>query len=712
MKQHLTGTLTALLVLLAAPAARAAVTPPPAGKAKEVRFPAFSEKTLANGLKVIAVEQHEQPLVSVQLVVPAGRLYEPATQPGIAGATASLLRQGTASRTSQQIAAAIDEVGGSLGAGASADTADASVRVTSDQVSLGLTLLSDIVLHPAFPKDEVERWRRQTLSSLQLRDSSADSLADEAFDRVLFGSHPYGGPASGTTATVQALTRDDLIAFHKQHYGPQGSVLAIVGDIKPADAFARVEKAFGAWQGGKAPTPPPFAVPAADKLRIVAIDMPEAVQTEIRIGQVGIAYTDPDFFKAQVWNSVVGNYATGRLYQEIRRKRGLSYGASSGITERLQPGRFRASTSTKTASTVEALDLMLDVFRGPQKEAVADAEFAPAKAYLTGAFPFEIETPEGIGAMVVDTAVYGLGKDFLDSYRDKLDAVTPAEVQSFAAKRIEPDRMLVVLVGNVKAFAADLEKKHGPFLTLPAAEVDLMSPSLEAAPKAKAAAVAPASAADRARAAELVQKAQAAMGGKAFLEQKSQISRGKGSITPPGAPQAMPVPSLVTYEVKPDKQRMEMAMGPGNVVTAYDGTTGWATMMGQTQDRTAQLKESLSYGVDVLRRAGQPGYTATPLPDADLDGKKAPGVAVADPEGHATELYLDPQSFRVAKVVYTASGQKQEISLSDFREISGVQVPFHRHIVQANGAVTLDIDLDQVEVDTPVDEALFKKPAA
>jgi zinc protease len=475
-------TLRAVLALaFSASAALAAgpSAPPLPQKAKPIQFPPYSEKTLGNGLKVIVVEQHELPLVSVQMLFPAGKLYEAADKAGISEATASLLTQGTTSRNAQQIAAAIDQVGGSLNASPGADTSSAFLRVTTDQIDLGLDLLADVILHPSFPDAEIDRWRRQALNGLQLRDSNARGLADEAFERALFGRHPYGSPSSGTLESVGSITRDDLIAFHRRQYVPQGSVLAIVGDVKPADAFARVERALGGWKGDKAPAPTKFEVPpAGQKLRIVAIDMPGTVQTEIRIGQVGIAYTDPDYFKAQVYNSVVGNGASGRLYQEVRRKRGLSYGASSGWTERLQPGRFRAQTSTKTESTVEALDLMLDVFRTAQSQPVPDAELTSAKTLLSGSFPLQIETPEAIGGQVIDASFYGLGKEFLDSYRTRIDAVTAADVQGFAKARTAPDQMLVLLVGDVSKFGEELKKKHGDFTTIPATEMDLLSPDL------------------------------------------------------------------------------------------------------------------------------------------------------------------------------------------------------------------------------------------
>jgi zinc protease len=240
--------------------ATTAATPPPPAPAHEIHFPAFEQKTLANGLRVVVIQQHEQPIVSLRMVLNAGKAYEPEGKAGLAEATASLLSKGTASRSAQQIAEAIDFVGGSLGANAGTESGYVNAAVTSDQLDLGFDLLSDIVLHPSFPQEEIERWRKQALSGLQISEGDAGYLAGTAASRLIFGTFPYGRPSSGTSQSLAGLTRDDLVAYHQSHYIPVRTILAIVGDVQPADAFARVERAFGAWKAQKPPLLPPFEV--------------------------------------------------------------------------------------------------------------------------------------------------------------------------------------------------------------------------------------------------------------------------------------------------------------------------------------------------------------------------------------------------------------------------------------------------------------------
>ncbi len=475
----------ALAVLLAATQAAAQEktdkmkqTPPPPRPAQEIHFPAFEEKALANGLRVVVIEQHENPSLSLQLLLPGGKVYAPPAKAGLADATATLLREGTATRSSQQIAETIDSVGGTLDTAASLESAFVSITVTSDQLDLGLDLLSDVVLRPSFPAEELERWRNQALSGLQIQQSDPSYVATAAFQRLVLGDHPYGRPSSGTVESVRGLTRDDLVAFHQRQYVPNEAILAVVGDVKAADALARVERAFGAWKKGEVVSLP--AVQARPQRRIVVIDKPDAVQTEIRVGQPGIAYRDPDHYTADVYDAVVGGSPSSRLFEEVRRKRGLSYGAGTEFRMPTQPGWFLATTYTKTESTVEALGVVLDVLQAMDDKPIPTEELAQRRTYITGAFPLEIETPDGVAAKVLEALKFGYGKEYLESYRERIDAVTAEQVRSFAERRLHPDSMLIVLAGNAKAFAADLEKRFGKFETIPLTGVDLLQPDLKA----------------------------------------------------------------------------------------------------------------------------------------------------------------------------------------------------------------------------------------
>lgn len=482
------GAMTGAVLMVPSPALAVPATPPAPQPMRELRFPPFEQRTLANGLRLVAIERHGEPEVSLHLMLPAGQLYEPAAKAGLASATADLLTQGTASRSAQQIAAAIDGVGGSLDSGSGGDFANVSVSVTSDQLDLALELLADVVLHPSFPAAEVERWRSKRLSGLAVQRSNPGYLADVAFQRLVFGAYPYGSPALGTPESLRGLTREDLASFHRAHYLPNGAILAVVGDFRQEQALASVERAFAGWARAAAPRPPVLELPAYQRPKVVVVDKPDAVQTQIRVGQAALAYTDPDFFTATVYGTVLGGSSSGRLFREVRIKRGLAYGAYSGFAEQLVTGSFAARTSTKTASTVQALRVTLDEIAGMATAPVPAVELDEAKTYLNGALPLEIESAGEVAARVLNALGYGLGREFLDSYRDRIGAVTAAAIQRFAAARIHPQRSVVVLVGNAAAFGPELANEIGPYETIPAAELDPLAPEL----RQRAAAPAPA----------------------------------------------------------------------------------------------------------------------------------------------------------------------------------------------------------------------------
>jgi predicted Zn-dependent peptidase len=686
--------------------ATAKATPPPPAPAKEVKFPQFQEKTLSNGLRVVVIEQHEQPAVSLRLLLPtAGTTFEPEGKAGVAEATAALLTKGTATRSSQQIAEAIDFVGGGLFASASLESGNVTASVTADQLDLGFDLMADVVLRPSFPQDEIDRWRRQALSGLQVQYQNAGYLAGVALARVLYGDHPYGRPDDGTPQSLQSLTRDDLAGFHKRTYIPNSALLAVVGDVKAADAFARAEKAFGGWQKADPPRFPTVQAKASEGHRILVIDKPDAVQTEIRLGQIGLPYRDPNHFAAQVYNAAVGANASARLFDEIRRKRGLSYGAYSDFTMPTQPGWYEVSTNTKTETTVEALDVALEVLSNVPKQPIPQQELTAAKTYMTGAFPLMIETPEGIAEQVLDAMRHGYGRDWLEGYNNRISQVTAADVQKFAQERIHPDKMAIVLVGNASTFSEALKKKYGAFETIPAAELDFLQANLRKAKTEQPAA----SAADQARGMEIVRKVQQALGGAAFTGQKTQIVKGTGTLSPPGAPQPMQITSLTTYSMMPDKDRTELTLPMGSMVQVQSGAQSWMSFGPQVQDTSAQAGEQRFYGYDVLRRAGQEGYTARPLPDAQVDGKTVKAVEVADAQGHATRFFIDPATNLVVKLEYTSGGESPEIFLSDYRDVSGVKVPFKTRILQ-QGQQLMEMTYTEVQVNAPLDDKLFQKP--
>ncbi len=430
--------------------------PPRPLPAPSVKFPPYEMHTLANGLRVVIVQQHEQPSVTLRMVIRAGAAYDPKDKAGVASLVASLLDQGTTTKTAQQIQDTIDFIGGGIGAGAGTDLSYVNVIVMKDSFDLGVNLMSDVVRHPAFANEELSRQREQILSGLKVSYDDPDYVANAVIDRLIYGFHPYGRPSSGTPESVSSITHDDLVAFHHAYFTPNNSIMAVVGDVEPTAALASVEKVLGDWAKQDVPSPT-MADPPQPTRRALVIDRPNAVQTEIRVGQLAIPRNHPDYLALNVAVNILGGEGGNRLQGVLRSDRGLTYGASADMHTYKRAGGIIADTDTRTETTAEALRVVVDEISRLQRERVGDQELANAQAYLSGNFPLTIETPDSIAMQVLNSLFYDLDLKELENYRERVNAITTDDIQRVAQQYLKPDRLSVVLVGDASKFVKQLK---------------------------------------------------------------------------------------------------------------------------------------------------------------------------------------------------------------------------------------------------------------
>ncbi|HET7217266.1 MAG TPA: pitrilysin family protein [Vicinamibacterales bacterium] len=450
--------------------------PPAVAPERPFKFPAHTATKLENGLTVFVVEDHRQPVVSATLMLPsAGSSAHAAKDAGLAAMTAALLRQGTATKSAQQIAESIDKVGGSLTSSASADSTQASVTVLTSSLDTGFELLADVAQHPAFAADEVERWRRQTLSNLQVAYRDPEYLRDVVGERVAYGSHPYALPTDGFPSTVATLSRDAVVAFHKEHYTPIGSYLAIAGDIAPDAALGLARKYFAPWKSAASPLPSAPA-PKAER-RIVVVDQPDAVQTQFGVFGIGVPRNHPDWLALSVANQILGGSFNSRLNLRLRAKEGLTYGANSSIASSRIAGLWNATSFTRTEESAKAMKVMLEVIDEFKKNPATAEELAEATSYLSGVFAIQTETAAAVAGRVLASAVHGLPADYWQTYRERVKKITAADVSAAVQRHIMADQIAIVAIGNASAFAKDLESL-GAVTVVPAAKLDLTQPSL------------------------------------------------------------------------------------------------------------------------------------------------------------------------------------------------------------------------------------------
>lgn len=452
--------------------------PPRPLSAPDVKFPPYQFRTLKNGLQVIAVSHHEQPAVTLHLIVRAGGSQDPLEKPGVAAFMAGLLDQGTTTKSAEQIANTIDSIGGVIGSGSNSDMSSITAAVMKDSFQLALDLVSDMARNPAFAADEIDRQRKQILSGLQVSYDDPEYLADMVFDRLVYGFHPYGKPDSGTPASIGAISREDLVKFHKTWFGANNAILAIVGDVTAEEAFAGAERAFGGWARADQTVMKPVDPPPPTR-RVVIVDRPGAVQTEIRAGNIGLPRKHPDYMALNLAMRILGGEGGNRLHRVLRSERGLTYGASAELHALKDTGDIVADTDTRSETTGETLRLLVDEISRLQRQRVHPRELSEAQAYITGSFPLTIETPGAIARQVINAVFFGLDLQELETYRARVNAVEVDDVQRVSQRYLQPDRLSIVLVGDASKFMKELTSlgfDQVERITLD--ELDLSSPDL------------------------------------------------------------------------------------------------------------------------------------------------------------------------------------------------------------------------------------------
>jgi predicted Zn-dependent peptidase len=442
-------------------------TPPAPEPIKKLSFPAYKEMVIKNGLEVVVVEHHEQPIASLWLAIRAGSTLDPEGKSSLATYTGSLLNKGTKTRDSKQLAEWIESVGGTFSANTDEDGTVLIVSILSEYLPTAYEYIADIILNPTFPEDELAEERKRAVTGIEFEKSDPDAMADRHFDAVVYGSHPYS--VHPTTESVESVTRDDVVAFHGKNYVANNALMFVVGDVSAKQVKKDVEKYFGAWKAGT-PDKPKFAAPPERTAKNIALyHRPGSVQTNLRVGHLGLRPTDPDWPAVAVGNRILGGGGgTGRLFLDLREKHGWTYGAYSSFSKPCDLGIFLAEANCRTEVTDSALTAMLDHLDRITREPVSDAELNNAKSYLVGNFPTTIETPGQIAAQIGQVKLLGLDKSYLENYRKQIADVSAANVQTAMQKHLRPDQLAIVLVGDAIA----IKDKVAPIASVATFDID------------------------------------------------------------------------------------------------------------------------------------------------------------------------------------------------------------------------------------------------
>ena len=431
---------------------------PKPGPARPLQVSTPASATLSNGLTLILNQRPGVPIVAANLVLKTGSDANPAAKPGLANFVAAMLDEGTMSRNALQIADEVAHLGASLTTNSTMDSTTVSARSLAKNFPAALNLIADVTLRPSFPAEEVERQRAARLGQLvQQRDNPA-VVAGQVASAALYGErHPYGYSEIGTEASVKGMTRQDMVAFWKQNFVPNNAALVVAGDISMNELRALAEKAFGAWQRG-APVRPALSSPETTRARVVIVDKPGAPQTQLRVITVGAARSSPDFRPLQVMNMALGGLFSSRINMNLREKNGYSYGTYSQFVFRRNPGPFQVAGGVRTDATAPAVTEVFNEINGIQKEPLNADELQKAKDSLANSLPGAFETSANAVNSFSNVFTYDLGLDYYTKYAQQVNAVTAEQALNVALRYLQPDRLVVVAVGDRKVIEPELQK--------------------------------------------------------------------------------------------------------------------------------------------------------------------------------------------------------------------------------------------------------------
>jgi len=443
-------------------------TAPEPGAPRPYQFPHITRTMLPNGLKVLVAENHNAPLVSLRALVRSGSDHDSYEHAGLASIVADLLDEGAGPRDAIQLAEDVGTLGGALGTGADWDASYISLDVLSRTAEPALEIFADVTARATLPPDGLERVRAERLNEILQQRNEPAAIAGKRFANLLYGTGAYGNSTVGNAESVARISLDDIRRFYETHYLPNNAAVVISGDIDPQHAINLVTRALGDWKSGPTPPRPTVSPRALEASRIYVIDRPQAVQSEIRVGHIGVSRACEDYFAISVMNAILGGVFNSRINLNLRERHGYTYSARSQFAFRRQAGPFVVAAPVRNEVTRESVSEVLNELRRIRSGDIDDVELNETKSYLIGVFPATVQTSSDIASRLVDMELYDLPQDYFDHYRENIENVTKDEIVRVARKYIDPERMLIVIVGNAKQIREPLGT-----LGYPVHEVDI-----------------------------------------------------------------------------------------------------------------------------------------------------------------------------------------------------------------------------------------------
>lgn len=660
---------------------------------------------LANGMVVFLLEDHDFPLVDARATVRVGSIYEPGDKAGLADITGEVIRTGGSIRMSgDALDQQLESMGASVETSIGETKGDATVSTLAENFGEGLEILGDLLQRPAFPQEKIELAEKQLRTSIASRNDDPETVLFRETKKLLYGpEHPYARVPE--YSTVDAITRDDLVAFHRRFFHPDRVIMTVYGDFQTAAVKQKLTEVFGAWARSTEPMPPDPAVEAQKLSGNYLIEKKDMTNSGVIIAQLGMRMDDPDYAPMSVWGEILGGGFSSRLFNEIRTRRGLAYATGAGIGAGYHhPGALVLFAMTRADSTVKTLGYVGDELTRIMGQPIGDDEVRRAKDAILNTLVFDFSSKGAVLNRMADYSYYGYPMDFLQKYQAAVEKLTPADLQAAAARKVRPQSMSTLVMGNPSSFAADLPEL-GDFHTV---DIAIPEPAGELIP--------PATEGDLARGQDLLAQAATASGGAALGKIRDLTLEEKGGISVQG--QELAVTSK-TVQRLPNCVRADQTLPFGTMTLAVCGQSGWRQTPRGIEDlpadfiADAQAERARDLLVVLTQYSGLKAQALASA--ADVDGRPADVVYVQHDLVKGWKIYLDRASHLIVRMEYrdkspiTGATVTVQEQFADYRKAGAVSWPYARKVLH-DGELFGDFKVSSFTTNTGAADALFAKP--
>lgn len=667
----------------------------------EIKLPKIQRTVLPNGMIVYLVEDHDQPLVTARARIGAGSIDDPAEKIGLAELVGTVMRTGgTPTRSGDQIDEQLESIAASVETSIDLASGFATMSTLKENTDTGLEVLADILMNPAFPQDKLDLAKVEMRSLIARRNDEVGDIAEREFEKLIYGGQSVYA-RTPEYATVDAIKREDLIAFHKKYFYPNNVMLGVWGDFNSKEMLAKIQTVFKGWKKGESRKPQPPPVDYKFDYSVNFIKKEDVNQSNIFIGHIGGLLNNPDYFALQVMNNVLSGGFGSRLFTRVRSNQGLAYSVFGRYSANFTyPGEFYAGAETKAESTVKTIRAILHEVEELKKEPVSDDELARAKDSFLNSYVFNFDTNGEIVTRLMTYEYYGYPADFLQKTKANIEKVTKEDVLRVAQKYLQPDKVRILVVGPEKGLDEPLSalgKVNEIDITIPVPKQE--------APKADAGSIS--------KGKDLLKKAVDAAGGSAAFQAVQAVSR-KGKLTVNTPQGSMDLDMDVTI-VPPDRMRVNLNTPMGAMTQILKQDEAWVVSPNGSSaapdQMKADLKSSLWRDLTVLlSHADSDQLQIQYVGSEDVAGKKAEVIQITPQGASSYKLYLDAETMMPVKNVFDTIGQqgpaKMEQMYSDFRDVSGLKLPFHI-VVNQNGEKAQETVVSEITINPKVDDSIF-----